>query len=64
MLNIAAMRTYTNAELIRVIQSSPDSTVIELELARRLDACLEELCKLTVELEETSNDLEVLMLAQ
>lgn len=58
MLGIAILRTYTNAELARVVQSSPDSTAIELELARRLDACIDELRTIFAKLEETRNDLD------
>lgn len=58
MLSVAILRTYTNAELTRVVQSKPDSTATELELARRFDACLEELRKITAELEETRNNLD------
>ena len=58
MLSVAILRTYTNAELTRVAQSKPDSTDVELELARRFDACLEELRKITAELEETRNNLD------
>lgn len=63
MLNIANLRIYTNAELVRVVQSSPDSTATELELANRFDACLKEISELTAELEEIRNELEVVMLA-
>jgi len=53
-----SFRTYTNAELVRTVLSSPEASSTELELARRLDLCLEELRKITAEFEETRNNLD------
>ena len=53
MLSVAILRTYTNAELTRVVQSKPDSTATELELALDLTHVLRN-SKITAELRRDS----------
>lgn len=58
MLSAVSLRTYTNAELTRIVQSKVDSTATELELARRFDICLDELRKSNAELQEICNNFD------